>query len=169
MMTKLKRDFNVGHCALWLKNRLYLSSQGWFDLHEADKTLLYLYMQVHNDSIITDIPVYLTHTALIEDISKIGYIPYRFVIMQLSEYFTLTIIIDDSIELNDLYDFVRKSVNKEMSRELTRESVLVDIGADFMAPLCCLAWVFRDTRHNCLRSYCYKDREEHEITLSKVI
>lgn len=33
----------------------------------------------------------------------IGKIPYRFVIMQLSELFTLTLVSDPNLEINDLY------------------------------------------------------------------
>lgn len=59
---------------------------------------------MHNDSIIHDIPIYLTHTCLIEDMNMIGKVPYRYVIMQLSDIFTLTLVSEPSLDINDLYD-----------------------------------------------------------------
>ena len=50
-----------------------------------------------------DIPIYLTHTSLIDDMNMIGKVPYRYLIVQLSEFFTLTLLTDPSLEINDFY------------------------------------------------------------------
>jgi len=53
-------------------------------------------------SIIIDTPVYLTHTSLSDDFQNIGRIPYRFVLLQFSDTFSLTLLTDPSLDLSEL-------------------------------------------------------------------
>lgn len=103
LISKLKDQFGIEHIALWLNDKIYACSAGWYNIHDADKSLLLLYQLVNKDAIIHDIPVYLTHTSLVEDMSQIGKVPYRFVIMQLSEIFSLTLVSDPTLDINELY------------------------------------------------------------------
>jgi hypothetical protein len=103
LLQKIKESYGVEHISLWLQDKIYLCSPAWHSIHEADKVLLNLYRSVNNDSIINDIPVFLTHTSLVDDINMIGRVPYRYVIMHLSDLFTVTLVSDPSLEINDLY------------------------------------------------------------------
>lgn len=54
---------------LWLKDKVYLCTKGWNEIHEADKILLKIFKEANSDPIICDIPLYLTHTSLVEEMS----------------------------------------------------------------------------------------------------
>lgn len=69
LVSKIKDQFSIEHMALWIQDKIYTCTQGWNNIHEADKIMLFLYKQVHNDSMIIDIPLYFTHTSLLDDMS----------------------------------------------------------------------------------------------------
>ena len=106
LLQSIRDQFKIEHMALWMNDKVYLCTKGWESIHEADKTLLYLYKLVHNDCMIYDMPLFFTHTSLLEDMSQIGKIPYRFVILHLSDKFTLTIVSDPQQDINLLNEVI---------------------------------------------------------------
>ena len=124
LMQKVQKAFDVGHLALWLEDQIYFASASWHEIHEVDKTLLFVYKTLSKEGLIYDTPVYLTHTTLVEDAPAIGKIPYRYVVLKLSELFTLTLLSGPQLDVNELYEFIKTNVNKEMTNELTRRSTL---------------------------------------------
>jgi hypothetical protein len=58
---------------------------------------------------VTDTPIYLTHTSLTNDFSSIGTLPYRFVVLQLSESFSMSLLCDTSLDLTELYKVIMLS------------------------------------------------------------
>src|SRR5258706_6287717 len=103
-MQLLKEKFKIIHYCLWIGDEIYLCSREWNKMHEADKVLLFLYKQTNADSIITDVPIYLTHTSLVDDMRYVGHMPYRFVIMQLSELFSFSFVSDPELDINRVYE-----------------------------------------------------------------
>jgi len=52
---------------------------------------------------VIETPIYLTHTSLTNDFTSIGILPHRFVVLQLSEAFSLSLICDPSLDLTELF------------------------------------------------------------------
>jgi len=121
LLRSIQENFQIQHLALWLKHKLYFCSSGWNDIHAVDKSLLYLYEKVKTKAVIYDIPVYLTHTSLVDDDEQIyfGLDPYRYIILKLSPIFTLTLLCGPSVDLNELYLFIMKTGVKGIEKELS--------------------------------------------------
>lgn len=82
---KVRDQFKIEHIALNLnKQGLYFCSKGWSAIHEADRYLIEIQRTAiitDQTSIISDVPIYLTHTSFVEDFSSIGYLSYRLIIV----------------------------------------------------------------------------------------
>lgn len=65
-------------------------------------------------------PVYLTHTSLVEGTESIGKDPYRYIILQLSELFTMTLLCGPTTDTNDLYKFLTSAT--DIKEELSNKS-----------------------------------------------
>lgn len=123
LLQSIQKEFNIDHLALWLENKLYYCSSGWNDIHAVDKCLLYLYKRVKNKAIIYDVPIYLTHTSLVEDPETVGVDPYRYIILKLSPLFTLTLVCGPSVDVNELYSFIMTVGIRDIGSELNSQSI----------------------------------------------
>ncbi|CDW82119.1 UNKNOWN [Stylonychia lemnae] len=159
MLKSIQKQFKIEHMALWIDDKIYSCTQGWNNIHEADLSMLFLYKKVYSDSVIFDIPLYLTHTSLLDDMSQIGKIPYRYVIFQLSELFKLTIISDPLLDINDLNDFVRSYIDKDMSQQLILTHK-AESPIELETPQGCVYWQYIQHREHNLRSFAYKNQYE---------
>jgi len=88
MVDRIRKEYQCEFFALWANSKIYVCSKGWRNLHYSDVYMLDTYRNVHaNSAVFTDIPIYLTHTALTEDLKQVAYIPFRYIIMTLSPIF----------------------------------------------------------------------------------
>lgn len=105
-----------------------------------------IYERVKKKAIIYDIPVYLTHTSLVEDAEEasFGQDPYRFIILKLSPIFTLTLLCGPSVDINSLYHYISKSVKKEAEKELSSPT-MAEWAIYYDVPDQILTWMFRSS------------------------
>eukprot|EP00347_Sterkiella_histriomuscorum_P022838 403336959 len=157
LMKTIKDKFNIEHMALWISDKIYMCTKGWLNIHEADKSMLYLYKLAHNDAMIFDIPLYFTHTSLIDDMNQIGKVPYRYVILQLADKFTLTVVSDPQLDINHLNEFVKSQVDLDMSQQFMK-AFIRDSSIDFETPPLCTYWQFTDHKNHLIRSFAYKQQ-----------
>lgn len=106
-MADIRDNFKVEHLALSQRGAgLYLCTPAWQSIHEADRFLLDILRETtlrNETAIISDTPVFLTHTSLVDDLQSIGRLPYRSVLLQLSDSFSLGLLSNPSLDINQLY------------------------------------------------------------------
>lgn len=79
------------------KEGIYLCTKSWQNIHEADRYLLNIsHESIINDETLTisDQPIFLTHTSLVDDFSSIGKVSYRLIVIKVSEIFSVNLISD---------------------------------------------------------------------------
>lgn len=108
-MAKIKEKFKIQHISLEEKNKgLLMCTKGWMSIHEADRFLLELHRETtRSEEIITDTPIYLTHTALSQDFGSIGKAPYRYVTLKLGvESFSMGLLCDPTLNIDELNNVI---------------------------------------------------------------
>jgi hypothetical protein len=105
-----------------------------------------IYERVKTEAIIYDIPVYLTHTSLVEEAedASFGQDPYRYIILKLSPIFTLTLLCGPSVDVNDLYYYITKVIKKDAIKELASPA-MADCAIYYDVPDKILTWMFRSS------------------------
>ena len=152
LLQSIQTEFQIDHLALWLENKLYYCSVGWNDIHSIDKCLLYLYKRVKDKAIIYDVPVYLTHTSLVEDPETVGIDPYRYIILRLSPIFTLTLVWGPSVDVTELYTFIMKTGIKDVGAELSSKNT-ADWAVYYEVPDHILSFLYYDKHENVVRTF----------------
>ena len=81
----LQERFEVHHIAVWAEHKLQVCSEEWYNMHTTDKQLLSFIIQSRDEEglLFADMPVYLTHTSLRDDLGAIGTVPFRYLMFNL--------------------------------------------------------------------------------------
>ena len=113
--------------------------------------MLYLYKRINGQKDLCDIPVYLTHTSLVEDPETVGINAYRYIIFKLSDIFTLTLICGPDLEVEE----VRKYADSKMVE--WSDTNLTDCAVYYEVPDQILSWLYIDKSESVMRSYTRSD------------
>ena len=117
-------------------------------MHTADKQLLGILAQTYaeSDLIFSDIPVYLTHTSLVSELTAIGKVPFRYLIFNLPNSIQVGLIADIYTRL----DLVSKALMNPAVPQLLQLKASV---IEMETPPYCVRWTFTNSIEASLREY----------------
>ena len=150
-------------------------SSAYEKLQNADKFTLFILKETlergtyRSGLKFQDIPVFLTHTSLDEDLNSIGRVPVRYLLFYFPEMagLTITCLSEPDTDMNQVYNAlgewvaqfteIEKSLESHFQKSLPAEVI--------KTPDYCVLWTFKQTDLGIFREYISKENQQENQSL----